>query len=836
MDARTLRVLEFDRIRERLAQHVSFSLGRELALRLLPTDDIREAQVWQAELREARRLLEEKSDVHLGGVHDLRPLAEQAARGSTLLPGDLLNIRNTLTRARTLQRLLTRLTDQFPHIADVAGRISVPANLIEEIARCIDERGEVLDSASDALARIRRELREAHARLMERLQRIIGTAANQPLLQEAIITQRQGRYVIPLRAEFKGRIPGLIHDQSGSGATFFIEPLAVVDLNNQWREAQLAEQEEIHRILVALTGLVAAGATAVVRTVEALGDLDLIFAKARYANELRAVEPELVPFREKPKAEGQRSRGAEGQKRGDVEEQSASAVQPPTAILQLPTSNLQHPGSTLVFIKARHPLLDPLTVVPVDIYLDDDYFIVVITGPNTGGKTVSLKTTGLLALMAQAGMAIPAAEGSKVSVFESLFADIGDEQSIEQSLSTFSSHMTHIVSILEQADPRSLVLLDELGAGTDPEEGAALAQALLKTLLARSVTTFATTHYSELKVFAHTTSFVANASVEFDIQTLSPTYKLSIGLPGRSNAFAIARRLGLAPEIVTQAEALVSPQSLETEAMLAEIKRAREAALTAEAEAKSAQRRAEALNADLSYRLAKAEEARREVLAETRAQAAAELEALRDEIAQLSTELAGIPRESGAAAGKSLHEKWLAQAAEVLERRAVQAQPLPPLQAPEPAVVDGPLQVGDHVWVASLQATGEIAGVSGSEVDVKVGSFRVRLNQSRVTLRQRGGHPAIQSGGAQPRPASPGMELDLRGLTVDDMLIELDRYLDTAYRAGLPFVRIIHGKGTGALRQAVRDELRGHAFVNEFRAGEASEGGEGVTVVKLAAR
>ncbi len=835
MDQRSLRVLEFDRIRERLAQHASFSLGRERALALLPTDDPREAQTWQAETREARRLLAEKSDVHLGGVHDLHPLVEQAVRGSTLLPLDLLNIRSTLTQARTLHRMLSRLADQFPHLADIAGRIAVPADLIEEITRCIDDRGEVVDSASEALARIRRELREAHARLMERLQRIITTPSNLPLLQEALITQRQGRYVIPLRAEFKGRIPGLVHDQSGSGATLFIEPLAVVDLNNRWREAQLAEQEEIQRILAALTGLVAAVAGQITRTVEALGDLDLVFAKARYANELRAVEPILVPFkrmgespREAVRSADQRIGESTNQRMGESHREAVRSAE-----RGVNETAIRHPGSTLSFIKARHPLLDPLTVVPVDIYLEDDYFIVVITGPNTGGKTVSLKTTGLLTLMAQAGMAIPADEGSKVSVFEDVFADIGDEQSIEQSLSTFSSHMTHIVDILARADERSLVLLDELGAGTDPEEGAALAQALLKTLLARRITTFATTHYSELKVFAHTTPFVVNASVEFDIQTLSPTYELSIGLPGRSNAFAIARRLGLAEEIVAQAEALVSPQSLEADAMLAEIKRAREAALTAEAEAKATLRRAEALKADLSYRLAQVEEARREVLAEARAQAEAELAGLRADIERIRAQLASLAAGDLTPAGKSLHNKWLAEAAEVLARRAAQAQPLPPPRPAEPLVVEGPLQVGDQVWIESLQATGEIVGLTDNEAEVKVGSFRVRLNPNRLTLRQRGGQPAIQASGLQPRPPSPGMELDLRGMTVDDMLIELDRYLDAAYRAGLPFVRIIHGKGTGALRQAVRDELRGHSLVSEFRPGEPGEGGEGVTVAKL---
>ncbi|MCU0502146.1 MAG: endonuclease MutS2, partial [Anaerolineae bacterium] len=516
-------MLEFDKILEQVARFTSFSVGQERVHALQPTDDIRLARDWQAETSEARRLLDEKSDIYLGAVHDLRPLVEQALRGSPILPADFISIRYTLQRAKALNRALGRIADRFPHVADVAMRMDAPQSLIDEIGRCIDERGEVLDSASDALGRIRRELREAHARLMERLQRIVASPGNQPYLQEAIVTQRQGRYVIPLRAEFKGRIPGLVHDQSGSGATLFIEPIAVVELNNRLREAQLAEEDEIRRILLQLTDMVAASAGPISRTVEALGDLDLVFAKARYANLLRASEPELVPFQ----VESSRVKGR------------SARAQPSTSNLEPATA--QHPGSTIRLLQARHPLLDPLTVVPVDIYLDEEFFILVVTGPNTGGKTVTLKTTGLLTLMAQAGLAIPAAEGSKLSVFEHVHADIGDEQSIEQSLSTFSSHMTHIVEILGEADDRSLVLLDELGAGTDPEEGAALAQALLGTLLDRRITALATTHYSELKVFAHNTPFVTNASVEFDIETLSPTYRLSIGLPGRSNAFAIAR-------------------------------------------------------------------------------------------------------------------------------------------------------------------------------------------------------------------------------------------------------------------------------------------------------
>jgi DNA mismatch repair protein MutS2 len=837
MHERTVRLLEFDKILDRLMRFTSFSVGQERVLALRPTDDIRLAVEWQAETNEGRRLLDEKSDIYLGAVHDLRPLLEQALRGSPLLTTDLLGVRYTLQRARALNRAITRIADRFPRIADVAARFDAPAAIIDEIGRCIDERGEVLDSASDALGRIRRELREAHARLMERLQRIVGTAANAPYLQEAIVTQRQGRYVIPLRSEFKGRIPGLVHDQSGSGATLFIEPLAVVELNNRFREAQLAEEEEIRRILLRLTEMIAAEAGPIGRTVEALGDLDLIFAKARFANELRATEPELVAISPTDQRISKAARRRIGKSTNQQISQSADEPDDENAIRNTQYATT-HPGSTIRLMQARHPLLDPLTVVPVDIYLDDDYFVLVVTGPNTGGKTVTLKTTGLLTLMAQAGLAIPAAEGSKLSVFEQVYADIGDEQSIEQSLSTFSSHMTHIVEILGEADDRSLVLLDELGAGTDPEEGAALAQALLSTLLERRITALATTHYSELKVFAHNTPFVTNASVEFDIETLSPTYRLSIGLPGRSNAFAIARRLGLPDPIVARAEALVSPQSLEAEAMLAEIKRAREAALAAESDAKSAQRRAEALNADLRYRLGKIEEARREVLSEARTQAEAELEGLRAEIAGLRERLTSLGASLPARAGQSLHDAWLAEAEQIMAQRAAQARPLPAASAPTPVILDGPLQEGDKVWVPSLQASGELVAVSAREVEVKVGGFRLKLAPGRVELRQRGEQPATlrESSVGAPKPPSPGMELDLRGLTVDDMLVELDRYLDTAYLAALPFVRIIHGKGTGALRQAVRDELRSHPLVGSFRTGDASEGGEGVTVAKLVQR
>ncbi|HIC93079.1 MAG TPA: hypothetical protein EYP09_02360, partial [Anaerolineae bacterium] len=518
----------------RLAEHTSFSAGRELALGLRPSTDPAEVRRRQGETSEARRLLALRGDLSLGGAHDVRPLVKNARREAVLLPTELLDIRDTLVRGRTLRRAILRLSDQFPLLADIAARIEECPRLVSEIARCINERAEVVDGASPDLARVRRELRETHRRLLDKLERIISSPSTAPFLQEPIITQREGRYVIPLKADFKGRIPGLVHDVSASGATLFIEPLATLELGNRWRELQVEEEREVRRVLAALSALVAEEGERVEHTVEALAELDLAFAKAKYAEELKAVEPKLVSWKAPRR----------------------------------PASNCQHPGSTIDLRKARHPLLDPATVVPIDVHLSDDYFILVITGPNTGGKTVSLKTVGLLALMAQCGLHIPAAEGSALSVFSGIYADIGDEQSIEQNLSTFSSHLNNIVDILRRADRRSLVLLDELGAGTDPSEGSALARAILSHLLERRITTFVATHYPELKVFAHATPGVENACVEFDLETLAPTYKLSIGLPGRSNALAIASRLGLASGIVDRAREMVPPQSLEAEGLL----------------------------------------------------------------------------------------------------------------------------------------------------------------------------------------------------------------------------------------------------------------------------
>ena len=506
MNAKTLVTLEFSKILARLSAYAAFSASADLALSLKPSSSLEHALLRQAQTREARLILS-SSDLSFDGASDLRPLVGLASRDGVLEPSDFLEIKNTLIVARSAQRVLTERADEAPHLAEIGLSLPGGLGLVDSISKTISDRGEVLDSASDALGKIRSELKITFERLMSRMEKYINEPSSAKMLQEALITQRGGRYVLPLRAEFKGRIKAVIHDQSSSGATLFIEPLAVVEWNNKYKELQLSERDEIQRILFALSQKVADASQELETMVEAMAALDLACMCAKYAEDLHATEPELVAI--------------------------------------TPTAVSQHPGSTIHLVRARHPLLEPSSVVPIDVVLDGETYALIITGPNTGGKTVTLKTIGLLALMAQSGLHIPAQSGSRLSIFKDIFADIGDEQSIEQSLSTFSGHITQLVSILKKADSQSLVLLDELGAGTDPQEGSALAMAVLTHLLARSITCMVATHYPELKAYAHTTPHVVNASVEFDLQTLRPTYHLTIGLPGRSNALLIAERLGL---------------------------------------------------------------------------------------------------------------------------------------------------------------------------------------------------------------------------------------------------------------------------------------------------
>jgi DNA mismatch repair protein MutS2 len=796
MNEKTAQVLELHKILDRLATFTTFSAGADLARDLFPSTRLEEARTWQQETAEARIMFENKVNTSLGGARDLREQAAAAMRGILLEPRDLLDLRQTLRRATTLKRTIGRMQATYPLLSDKVNGIEECAEVQGEIDRVLDDNGEIKDNASPQLAIIRRDLKIAFDRLQTRLQRIIGSAGNQPYLQEALITTRNGRYVIPLKADYKGKIPGVVHDSSSSGATLFIEPLDTVELNNRWRELQLDEGKEIRRILAALTELVGNYSDMIIRTIDILAYLDLVFAKAKYADSLKAVEPQLVAFREA--------------KAGST-----------------------HPGSTIALTAARHPLLTG-NVVPIDVEFDENTWVLVVTGPNTGGKTVSLKTIGLFCLMAQCGLHLPA-EKAKLCVFEGVFADIGDEQSIEQSLSTFSSHMTNTIAILRECDARSLVLLDELGAGTDPAEGSALARAILTYLLERRVTTMVTTHHPELKIYSVETPGVRNASVEFDLETLAPTYRLVVGLPGRSNALAIAKRLGLRDDILDSARGMVATEDLVADDLLDEIHRTREDIRRQQAQAVQAREQIDNERAELAVRLNTVEEERRNIIAAARRDMQRELDEFRNELRRLRKDMrdASLPLET---------LRQLQTASESMGRQIVQ---------PVESAVDLPVEVGwspkvgDSVWLETLKSEGTIVELERDEATVQIGTLRVRakvaelkkptrseakeLKRRRVSAYDASAVPEAVT----PRPSSPGLELDLRGARVEDAIERLEEYIDAAYLSGLPFARIIHGKGTGALRRAVQERVRQHPLISKVTTATPKEGGDGVTIVHI---
>ncbi|MFQ5576827.1 MAG: endonuclease MutS2, partial [Anaerolineae bacterium] len=733
-----LRTLEYPKILTNLAHYALFSAGKELATALKPTSYFTEAAAQQAETAEARHLLSVKPDVGVGGARDARPLIEQARKAIILSPQDLLTISRTLTAARDLRRTITRLEERYPRLADIAYRLHESLGLVSQINQAIDDSGSVKDAASPALARIRRELTITHGRLQDKMRRLLASEKIGSYLQEGFITQRDGRYVLPLKAEFKGRLKGIIHDQSASGATLFVEPVGVVALNNRWKELQLEETQEINRILLALTGQVAEQGKFIAATVQALAELDLAFAKARYAEALQAAPPDL-----------------------------------------LNPDTLSPDAPRLALKQARHPLLTPDTVVPIDLTLPPGTGMLVITGPNTGGKTVSLKTAGLLCLMAQSGLQIPAADGSQTMVFDGIFADIGDEQSLEQSLSTFSAHMTNIVAILNHCTPNSLVIFDELGAGTDPIEGAALARAILNELLARRTTTLVATHYAELKAFAYTTGGVNNASTEFDLDTLSPTYKLQIGLPGNSNAFAIAERLGLAAPILQVARGLVGADARETEMMLAQIKADLDAARHERLRLEEERAEAEYYRQKTEARLADVDEEARQILKRARQKAQQEIDKTRATLRKLRREAkkaAALEPPSPAATAPTPVE-----ALENVEAGLdnLQAAITPPDAPPDNGLLAArrpSLNVGDRVDVPHLNAAGIVTAVNPADVEVQLGRFRTTVKRADVNLvapAEPQPAPSQAAGGGGLAANSPGLELDLRGQVSEDALHRL---------------------------------------------------------------
>ncbi len=797
MDARSIALLEFPVVRERLADATAFPPGRRLAARLEPSADEVVVARGLDETDQARLLIAERPGVGIGGARDIGPWIERAVRGGRLDPSQFLEIAETLDAAA---RLGTALADERrPLLHGLARELHAQPALRSTLARSFDPAGELLDTASPRLGGLRAAVRVAYDRLRRRLDALVGSELGSAL-QEPIVTLRNGRYVVPIRAEARSRVKGIVHDASGSGQTLFIEPLVAVELGNAWRETQAAERVEIERILDELSALVAANAMQLRESLDALARFDLWTAKARLAAEMDAVRAEIAERTE------------------------------------------------IVLLGARHPGLTG-RVVPIDVRLGGDYTALVITGPNTGGKTVTLRTLGLLSLMHQAGLHIPAEPGSRLPTLRDVVADIGDEQSIAQSLSTFSGHLRAIVRIVEVAGPGTLVLLDELGAGTDPTEGSALAQALLDHFIRAGALVAATTHYSELKAYAHNTPAARNASVEFDLDTLSPTFKLTIGLPGASQAFAIAERLGLPDGIVADARSRLSEAHTALEETLASIKAAEGTAAEVLERARAADARAaEAMRAAGEERR-RARRERNELVRAARAESERLVSELHDEVRATRR---ALERETLTA--RSIDEA-LARAEERLQRLP-DAEPTAP---PPPARDPTSWRVGERAKSRSQGWEGRIAALErgGRRATLEAGGLRVtvELDDLEPVVPPAGdgeGRPAAAAASGRRRadggPATGGgstsairldrirsvaSSLDLRGARVDEALEVLGRYLDDAALAGLDRVTIIHGLGTGALRDAVRSFAGSHPLVRALRAGERGEGGDGATIVEL---
>ncbi len=814
--AKSLITLEYDKVIARLAGLCQTAPGRALAQALLPSSEYREVLHRQRLTAEARRLLEMKPGTSLAEARDVGVLVHQAALGHTLEPAELLDVQATLALSRTIHETISRLLAYLPFLAEIADRIADFRQLTADIARVINARAEVVDSASPVLAQLRRDSRVTHDRLTSRLQQIVNSGRS--AVQEPIITLRDGRYVIPVKSELRSQLPGIVHDVSTSGATVFMEPLETVEMGNRWRELLAEEQREIARILRDLSARVGSRADEIVAAIEALAEIDLSLAKARLGEALGAKELPHDP-----------SVGAAGHDQPWL---------------------LNQPGA-LLLTNARHPLLSG-QVVPVTVWIGDGeevptsnflppaserkaFSILLITGPNTGGKTVALKTVGLLALMAQAGLPIPADTDSRLPIFDAVYADIGDEQSIEQSLSTFSSHIGNIISVLGGATANSLVLLDELAAGTDPVEGSALAKAILTHLLDMGCLTVATTHHGELKAFAHVTPGVTNASVEFDAETLAPTYRLHIGLPGQSNALAIAQRLGMPPQILEEARAGIDPDRLAVESMISDLHREREAAQSASATQRTAAREAERARERVTKELKSLEANRERLIERTRQEMEAELQQARTRLREALRELQRAERltvfeRAAAVEAVQAEVDVVAESAKKIEgkRRRPRRGPLPAIQP------------GDRVYLLDVPTPGEAISAPDAqgELDVKLGALRARINVKQIERVEAGDtgqetrEPNAYAFPSLMSHVSP--ELDLRGLTVDEALLLIDQRIDQAARAGVGELRIIHGKGTGTLRRAVREMLKRHALVRRHATAEPRAGGDGVTVVEVA--
>lgn len=791
---RSYTALEYDRVRERLAQACVCPGGARLAEGLLPCETIEDANEQLVETADAIRLSVKFGDPPFSGVRDIASALQRAKIGALLPMGDLLRVAKVLSAIRALVRYRDSAEEETTCLDDWFDALAPNKYLEEKITAAILPEEEMADTASAELAEIRRSIRRAGQRVREQLEKMIRSQRYAKYLQEAIVTQRGGRYVIPVRAEYRSEVSGLVHDTSASGATLFIEPMAVVETDNELKVLYAKEEKEIERILSALTAEVATFADVIAKDIQTAERLDFVFARARLAFAMKAGVPQLTE------------------------------------------------DGVIDLHRARHPLLPVDKAVPVDIRLGGTFNTLVITGPNTGGKTVALKTLGLITLMAMSGLAVPVADDSKLSYFDQVLADIGDEQSIEQSLSTFSAHMTNMVGILHVCGPRSLVLLDELGSGTDPTEGAALAVATLEHLKMRGTKVAATTHYAELKLYALETEGVENGSCEFDVETLRPTYRLLIGVPGRSNAFAISSRLGLYESIITRAKALLSTEDTRFEQVVEGLEKNRLAMEHARAEAEALRQQAAQEQEKAARLREQLENEREKEMERARAQAKTLVGRARAEAQALLDDIDELRKMEAAEKAGALRELAKSTIGTRLRDMEKQADPVRTAHAPA-YMLPRKLRVGDRVLINDINQKGNVLSLADASgmVEVQAGIIKTRvpeqnlrlLENERSTMRTRatgsraartlrGTHVVVQT------------ELDLRGQTVQEALEAVDKFIDDARLASLGQVAIIHGKGTGVLRNAIQQHLKGSRSVKSFRLGRYGEGESGVTIVEIA--
>ncbi len=789
MTERSLRVLEFNKIRAQLAQYCESDMGAALCDALEPVSNIGDVRRMQQETREAHDVLTYLGGTPMTSFSDVRAQLHLAEIGSTLSPRALMDIGASLRAARSAREALVGEREGTPMIRANASRLSTFKAIEQSITDAIISEEEIADRASSELFAIRRKMRACNERVRERLNSMIHSPTYSKYLQDAIITMRGDRYVLPVKQEYRAMIPGIVHDQSATGATIFVEPMAVVDIGNELKQLVAAERAEIERILRMLSAQIAPEAAAMSDNLAILAQLDFAFAKGALAREMFAVEPKI---------------NDEGR---------------------------------IKIVRGRHPLIDPQKVVPLDIRLGDDFTSLIITGPNTGGKTVTLKTTGLFTLMAQAGLQVPAEYGTELAVFDDVFADIGDEQSIEQSLSTFSGHMKNIVSILEQVTPDSLVLFDELGAGTDPTEGAALAQAILSTLLTMRTRTVATTHYSELKEYALTTPNVENASVEFDVATLRPTYRLSIGIPGKSNAFEISRKLGLPEFVIGKAKDLLSKEAVRFEDVIANAEYHRQIAEKERKIAEEARQEMVAIRNQAEAERKKLEDQRDRAIKKAKDEAKRIIENTRRESEAMIAELRAMKKAGGAQEHEIQRvKKKMEQAQEALAEKKEVGGEIPTTVKP-----------GDMVHIASMDVDATVVTAPDAKgyVQLKVGMMKMRaqlsdlrtmtstqqmLKKEQKKLERK---RSMREQRVDITMRAVRQELDVRGMALDEALPEVQKFLDDAMLSSLGEVSIIHGNGMGVLRAGIQDCLRRHPCVSSFRLGRYGEGETGVTIVSL---